>query len=310
MLSRFDWLRRSRTGAELLATLRYLEAICAEEQGRPGDIFPSPPLPVSPAPQPLGPPPSALNGPCLRCWISPRAATKPHARYCPTCQAILDEAWQVEELSHHGLVVWGFVNQLPRPLQTGSGFRDRRLWGAYVHDQHRFLVMLYHLEIKPWLQELVIYHGPDLKGLIQIIPTTGVRDATMGDLLCRMIHHEARFPMDRLRVRFFSVAHQVFAANLYDREGILTFEITDFLSLLDMASVFRSILSPDEQESLYKLLNMKYTSEAQFYWGRFLGSLSQEARDLLNAWNIRQWSKPRIHLLYELAEDVGFYPSR
>lgn len=297
MLSPFDWLRRSRTGAELLATLRYLEA---HRAGEPSPL----------APLPLGPPPSALNGPCLRCWIFPRATTEPHAQYCPPCQAILEEAWQMDQLSRHGLVVWGFVSLLPRQLRPGSGFRDSRLWGAYVHDENRFLVMLYHLEMKPWLQDLVIYHGPDLKGLIQIISTTGARDATMGDLLCRMIHHEARFPMDRLRVRFFSAAHQLFTANLYDREGVLTFEITEFLSLLEMASVFRSILSPDEQESLYKLLHMKNASEAQFYWGRFLGSLSQEARDLLNAWNIRQWSKPRIHLLYELTEDVGFYPSR
>jgi hypothetical protein len=55
---------------------------------------------------------------------------------------------------------------------------------------------------------------------------------------------------------------------------------------------------------------MGNTSEAQFYWGRFLGALNQEARDMLNAWKIRQWSKSRIDLLYELVENVGFYKSR
>lgn len=294
MLSPFDWLRRSRTGAELLATLQYLET--------------HPDLPLNGGG--LGPPSSALNGPCLRCWIYPRATTKPNARHCPICRVILDEAWQMGELSRHAVVVWGFVNQLPRQLRTGSGFRDSHILGAYIHDENRFLLMLYHLEVKPWLQELAIYHGADLKGLIQIFPTTGIRDVGMGDLLCRIIHSEARFPKDRLRVRLFSAPHRIFAANLYEREGVLTFEVAEFLSMLEMASVFRSVLGPDEQEILHKLLNMENTNEAQFYWGRFLGSLGQAARDMLNAWKIRQWSKPRINLLYELVEYVEFYQPR
>jgi hypothetical protein len=332
MLDRFDWLRRSRTGAELLATLQYLETNPIADCGMQiADYSPQSEI-RNPQSRGLGPPPSALNGPCLRCWIYPRATTKPNARYCPTCQAIMEEAWQLGTLSRYAVVVWGFVNQLPRQLRTGSNartrgpgglqdeldsaarpcvsFRDSHILGAYVHDENRFLLMLHHLEIKPWLQELAIYHGADLKGLIQIFPTTGVRDTGMGDLLCRIIHNEARFPMDRLRVRFFSAPYQVYAAHLYDREGVLTFEVTEFLSMLEMASVFRSVLRLDEQEILYKLLNMGNTGQAQFYWGRFLGSLNQEARDMLNAWKIRQWSKPRINLLYELVENVGFYKSR
>ncbi|MBI2877351.1 MAG: hypothetical protein HYY20_10760 [Candidatus Tectomicrobia bacterium] len=294
MLNRFDWLRRSRTGAELLATLHYLES-------HPG---------LPPDGEGLGPPPSALNSPCLRCWIYPRATTKPNARYCPTCRAILDEAWQVGELSRHAVVVWGSVNQLPRQLRTGSGPRDSQVLGTYVHDENHFLLMLYHLGIKSWLQELAIYHGADLKGLIQFFPTTGSREIGMGDLLCWMIHQEARFPKDRLRVRFFSASHQIFSARFYEREGVLTFEVTEFLNMLEMASVFRSVLGPEEQEILRKLLHMGDTNEAQFYWGRFLGSLGQEGRDMLNAWKVRQWSKPRINLFYELIEYVEFYQLR
>lgn len=294
MLNRFDWLRRSRTGAELLATLKYLEAN-PDLSSKGGG---------------LGPPPSALSGPCQRCWIYPRGTAKPNARYCPVCQIILHEAWQASELSRHAIVVWGFVNQLPKQLRTGLGFRDSHILGTYIHDENHFLLMLYHLGIKPWLQELAIYHGAELKGLIQILPTTGARGAGMGDLLCRIIRHEARFPKDRLRVRFFSTPHKVFAASLYDRDGVLTFEATEFLSLLDMASVFRSVLGPDEQKTLYKLLKMENTNEAQFFWGRFLGSLGREARDLLNAWRIGQWSTPKMDLLYELIEYVEFYPSR
>jgi len=272
----------------------------------------------------LGPPLSALINPCQRCWIYPRSTTKANARYCSTCQTILNEARRLGTASHYAVAIWGFVNKLPRQLRiggqsssSGSGPRGT-LWekssdyvlGTYIHDENHFLVMLYHLGLKRWFQELAIYHGADLKGFLQVFPTLGAGDPSMGDLLVRLIHHEARFPLDRLRVRYFSSIRQVFDPRPYEREGVLTFEIADFLNMLEMVAVFRSILRPDEQKILYKLLTMGNTSEAQFYWGRFLGSLSQEAKDMLEAWRIRQWSQPQVDLLYELSEHVAFYQSR
>jgi hypothetical protein len=186
MQSHFDWLRRSQTGAELLATLQYL----ATHPGLPsngGEI---------------GPPYSALGGPCLRCWIYPRSTKKRNAYYCLTCQAILDAARKLGSISRCSVVIWGFVNQLPRQFHSG-GFRDSHVLDPYIHDENHFMLMLYQRELKPWLQELVIYNGADLKGFIQIFPTTGASEPSMGDLLCRIIQNEARFPMDRLRVRFF-----------------------------------------------------------------------------------------------------------
>ena len=58
---------------------------------------------------------------------------------------------------------------------------------------------------------------------------------------------------------------------------------------------------------LYQLLQLEDDGEAHFYWGRFLGQISQETRDMLNAWQIRRWPKPQIDLLYELIEHVEFY---
>jgi len=129
----------------------------------------------------------------------------------------------------------------------------------------------------------------------------------MGELISRIVHGEARFPMDRLWVRFFSDLQQVFRPHLSEREGVLTFEIAAFLSTLEMAAVFRTVLRPDEQKALRELLHMEDTGQAQFYWGRLLGHLSREARDMLSAWGIRQWSKAQINLLYELVEYVAFY---
>jgi len=289
MLSSFDWLRRSESGAELLATLEYLTS-------RP-DLFPTG--------DEIGPPFSALDGPCQRCWLYPRL---PSQNYCPSCQAILTRAGKLGRISRQSIVLWGFVNRLSRLLQMGEGFSGHHVLGAYVHDENHFLLMMPRHELKPWLQELVIYHGSDLKGLLQISPTTGAgKGVNMGDVLCRAVHHEARFPMDQLRVRFYSAPYQILKPRTRDRQGLLTFEVSEFLSVLEMAAVFRTILRPREQESLYELLNLEDTSEEQFYWGRFMGFLSQEAKDMLNAWRIRQWPRSRIKLLYELVNYVAFY---
>jgi hypothetical protein len=182
MLTPFDWLRRSRTGPELLATLRYLEE--------------TPELPTDGIDP--GPPPTALNGPCQRCWIYPRTT----ARYCATCQALLDRAWPLRDVVLRSVVIWGFVNRLPRSRPGSGGFGKSAEaaptppaaaraagspLGTYIQDDRHFLLMLPHEGLKPWLQELVLYHGAELKGLLQIFPTTGGRSAPMGDLLARMI---------------------------------------------------------------------------------------------------------------------------
>jgi len=287
MLGPFDWLRRSRNGPELLATLHYLEA-APELSTKEGE---------------LGPPPSALNGPCRRCWVHPRAGE----RYCTACQAILDEAWKLRNLIPEVVVVWGFVNRLPHQRPGSGSPAEKRILGAYVHDERHFLLMLRQQELKTWLQELVLYHGPDLKGLLQIFPPADGRAALMGDLLALVVHQEARFPPDQLRVRFFSRVAQVFHPRPYEREGVLNFTIADFLNTLDLATIFRTVLRPDEQKMLYKLLHKANSAEAQFLWGRFLGMLSPEARDMLNAWGVRQWSEYQISLLYELVDYVAFY---
>lgn len=347
MLEPFDWLRRSRTGAELLATLRYLA-----EGGE-----------LPPADGELGPPAGALDGPCWRCWLYPRIATERGTRYCRTCQTIVDEARRFGVLSPDTVVVWGFVNRLPpqlRPLaarprrekasappqtapaaemssdrpapaaSTAEGtpattpslrvpaekpkpldtlyFPGTRVLGAYIPDERHFLLMLTQRELRPWLQELVLRYGGELAGLIQVFPTTGARDPGMGDLLAYVIHQEARYPMDRLRVRFFATHSQIFHPNLAEREGVLTFEIADFMNTLELVSVFRSILQPDEQRELYRLLHKAESAETQFLWGRFLGSLRPEARDMLVAFNIRRWSRPQVALLYRLMDYVGFRP--
>ena len=298
MLSNFDWLRRSRNGTELLATLQ-----CLMEDP---DCFDKIGLSMANGGEP-GPPPTALTNPCMRCWIYPRAS---ESEYCPSCQTIREKGHALGALSRQALVIWGFVNWLPRQLRSETGFQDAHILGAYVHDANHFLVMIRRLELQPWLQGIVLYHGTDLKGHIQIFPTTASRDGMgMGDILCRAIHHETYFPMDKLRVRFYIRPYHVLRPHELDREGLLTFEISEFLSLLEMGVVFRSVLYPDEQKILYELLTMDDKSEEMFYWGRFLGLLNQEAKDLLNAWKMRSWPRNRVKFFYEVMNYVGFQSS-
>ena len=113
--------------------------------------------------------------------------------------------------------------------------------------------------------------------------------------------------MQRLRVRFFSAPYPLLRPHTRDQLGLLTFDVSEFLSLLEMAAVFRTLLRPEAQQVLHELLNLDDASEEQFYWGRFLGYLSPEAKDMLSAWRIRQWPKNRIKLLYELVNYVAFY---
>ena len=290
MLNSFDWLRQSRTGAELLAILKYLHT-------RP-DLF---------SQEQIGPPHSALGGPCQRCWLYP-PDPRHDEPYCQACRMILARARRYSNLSRQTIIVWGFVNQLPKQLQSGQGFDNTHRHGAYIHDDHRFLLTLYRRKLKPWLQDLVIYHGDELRGMLQIFPTMGAGEYTgMGDVVCRAIHQEADFSRDRLRVKFYADAFEVLRPRRRDEQGILIFEISDFLSLLEMATVFRTMLRPEEQKVLYELLKIDEAGEKQFYWGRLLGYLSKEAKDMLNAWKIRQWPPARVKLLYELVDYVAFY---
>lgn len=306
MLKAFDWLRLCRSGAELIATLRLLQ--------RDPDLF---------AQEEIGPPHSALLGPCRRCHIYPRFVAPARARHgeaeveqisrrprrvCQTCRGVLTGAYQLRELSRQTLFIWANVNRLPRQFTGSSGFGDSRILGVYVHDPHHFLLAMRRQGLKNWFQELALYHGASLRGLIQILPSTGAgRGISMSDVLSRVVHQESRFAADQLWVRFFSAPHQVLAPHTRDQSGLLTFEGTEFLSLLEMAAVFRTILPPDAQEVLQDLLRLDDPAEEQFYWGRLLGYLTPEARDMLSAWRIRQWPKSRVKLLYELIDYVAFY---
>ncbi len=320
MLSSFDWIRRSRTGAELLATLRCL---ALEEKRGAKDkeqrienierkVESEAQLSSTPS---IGPPVSATKFPCQRCWTYPRMSGSDYKDdpYCKFCAEILKRTPGLGRASRGSVIIWGFGNRLPEQLENerpesrhGSyALRLKPFLAGHVYNGNRFLLMIYRRQLRDWLRELILHEGTTLKGLIQIFPTMGLSTGiAMGDILCRAVHHEANFPLDQLRVRFYSEVHQLLQPHVRDRKGMLTFEASEFLSLMEMAMVFRKLLRPEEQKELYELLNIDNSTEEQFYWGRFSGRLSQEAKDMLNAWKIRNWPKDRVRLLYEIIKYV------
>lgn len=284
MLNTFDWLRRCESGSELIATLRY---------------FAKPPKAAMDE-LVLGPPLSALDGPCRRCRIYAREEQNDACRFC---LAIMERARRLTRTSRIAAVVWGVVNQMPQQVRWADGTIGKNLIGAYVHDANRFLVMMYRRQLKPWLQDMLFYHGDDLQGLLQIFPTVGFGGKlTMGEIICHAANAAPQTSASRLTAQFYSSGFQFLKFRTRERLGLLTFEAAEFLSLLEMAEVFRAKLYPAEQRQLHELLQLEDAKEEQFYWGRFLGQLNQDAKDMLAAWRIRQWPKPRVKLLYELIE--------
>lgn len=291
MLSTFDWLRRSKNGDELLAALELAE--------NEPELFSDPG-------KGLGPPISGFTKPCQRCWVyAPEAEVG--LAYCRTCLAILAKAKSLAKPARITTVAWGYVNRIPKQMKSMGGIYSGGGYRRYIHDDAHFLLTLEKRDLKPWLQEMLLYHGTDLKGLIQVFPTCGGgQRGSMGGLLARAGYQDARFPMDCLRIRFFVNPYQLYTPHLRENQGRLTFEVTEFVRWLEMATVFRALLRPEAQESLFQLLNIENPREEQFYWGRFLGFLSDEAKDMLTSWRIRQWPKTQIRLMYELLDHVAF----
>lgn len=250
----------------------------------------------------IGAPYSAFTGPCNRCKIFARKG--PGSLYCSVCEAILRIARSGPSFASKYVVVWAYVNQLPKKLtETRLASPDY----LYIHDDNHFLQVLQRRKLKDWLQNLLLYNAADVRGLWQIFPTVGSRSPIqMGEAICWAAHCEAMLPMDQWYVRFFMGAQHIRRVRKLEREGLLTYHISEFLNLLEMAHVFRTLLRPYEQKQLYALLTYENIKEEQFFWGRFLGQIDQEVKDMLAEWKIRQWSKGQINILYELLKYVPF----
>ncbi|MDZ7343893.1 MAG: hypothetical protein ONA90_05205, partial [candidate division KSB1 bacterium] len=272
MLDTFDWLRLCRTGAELLATARFFSKCPASPVEGQKFVIPF----------------SALNSPCQRCYIFAR--DEQDDKYCRCCKTIVQAANRLFLLSKKMIVISGFLSPLPQPFLETEALQKKYFRGRYIHDENRFLLMMHRRKLKSWLQELVIYYGPSLIGFIQIFPAVQQKsELGMGEILCWAAHHQPSPPFTQLHVQFYASPFEVIKPSVRRQQGVLNFEGAEFLHLLEMAEVFRAMLRPEEQQQLRELLKLDDPKEESFYWGRFLGQLPQQTKDMLAAWRIRQW---------------------
>jgi len=205
------------------------------------------------------------------------------------------------------MVIWGFLNRIPKPLEQSKETRLPHIRCFHQVDDRHILLILRNYSLKKWLSDTLLHHGSNLKGLLFLFPAIGKDPKlSMGDALCRAIQQDAKFPMDQLRIQFFSNSAQLTIPKKREDKGMLTFEASDFLSLLEMAAIFRSLLRPEEQDMVREAGLLKDLSEKQFYWGRLMNLLNREARDMLTAWKFKQWPETRIRLLYELINYAPF----
>ncbi len=288
MLTNFDWLRICRDGSELLAVL---------------ELIATQPHILSQETQ-LGHPLAGLTHPCQRCWILPKQESF-RKNFCQTCSDIQRHKKKFSKQAYHSVIIWGEVNQIPRPVH--DCFRQKNFWG-FVRDPQHFLAVLPKIKLKFWLQDIMVYHGSEIEGVLVIFPTAGESPrGNMSDVLCTYIFDASRtIPNNRLWVRFYPRPFDFFNANTREKHGLIPLEITEFIHMLEMASIFRSLLRPDIRDILFTLLKIEDFQEEQFYWGRFMAKLTPESKDMLNAWNIRRWPKEHVKLLYDLTIFVPF----
>ncbi|GAB4521913.1 MAG: hypothetical protein Fur0018_03000 [Anaerolineales bacterium] len=296
MLTPFDWLRLCKNGTELIATLHLLD-----EQP---DVF---------LQETIGHPFSALHGPCKRCGIFLRISDREEKAdsskielpdYCPACRQVRLRTARLHQAVRTSVLIWGQLSSVP----TLPAIQDP-LPVYYRHDEQHFLLALPRLDLQDWFSNLLLYHGLSLHGLMQIFPAIpDTQGNTIGDLLALLPAFEAAYPPDKLRVRFYPLGHMAFNSQPYERTGTLTFEARDFLGHLEMAGVFRSLLLPDQQETVFEILRMKNLQESQFHWGRLLHELPPGPRDMLLSWNMRSWSKNQLRLLDKLRPYAKYSP--
>lgn len=284
MLVAFDWLRRSENGAELIATMDAMESapdLFRTENG-------------------VGEPFCGIRGPCIRCWLLPRL---PGSSHCSVCHRIVTDSRRLGSDSKRCLLVWAFVNFLPNTVKQAARQDQRAL---LIKDDKHFLAAVSGPCLNAWLKKL-LQDDKEQKGTLIVFPTTRKKSTfTMGDVLCRAIQHDASFPMDRLRIEFFSKPGQLKAPHLREQEGMLILQPYEFLPLLELATVFSTLLNHEEVEIIKYVMSIQDQNQKAFQWGRLMGILNLEARDMLV--NMKTWPVNRIKWLCELAKYVR--PSR
>lgn len=278
MFTPLNWLRLAASGREVYNTIALLN--------KNADLF---------LRGQVGAPYNGIDYPCMRCHFHARIT--PSDDYCPACSQVMRTR---APLNQHHFVLWGAVNQITEhTLQIENGV-------AYAVDEQHFILTAQARSLRPWLEQIALYYGYEWLGYLQICPTVGkgYRPA-MGEILTTIIASDKTYPLDKLRLRFYSRAWHSLMDDVA-MAGYQTFDLPGFLQQLEIASLYRSKFMPDEQQMIAQISQVKDAQEAQFLWSRLLGQLSAEQADLINLWRMRSWSLARHELLQSTLDYVAY----
>lgn len=290
MLSTFDWLRRSRSGPELLATLSLLAT---------GEL--KQPLKAMVESKLMGPPLTLFERPCQRCWVYPPVSLEP-PWLCRTCRQIVDAAdnGHFKQVCIQSVVVWGTVNRHPKILDARH-LAVVPVFGQFSPDENHFLIVVYQKDLLTWLKELALYDSSRVSGVLQVFPTIrSGANAGFSQLFTLAAALQDSSPSRDLRVLLNPRPSYLLDSQMRKTLTDRNLALAEAIQMLEMVRAIRSLFGPVEQEHLMSLARMPAGQEQQFYWGRFMGNLSSEARDFIETWQLRHWPVERLKLLYDL----------
>lgn len=291
MLNLSDRLYRCCTGPELLGAVRWFRHHKCHYNN---DTLPLPPVRT------------ALSSLCVRCNLDAVAADgnmKNEEMLCPFCLAVSKEARQVQRQIRHFFCILGRTKHMPWNLQQSSPVP------AYKEiiqlEKEYFLFMLERHDLGPWLSELLLEHGEEYQAVLTLFPTTGKTYPSMGDSLRLARHYTARIPLPVSGVSICLYAHSRHILRSPESEVALNSPLEEFLQYINMAVQFRRYIHPGDQEELQYIL-LEDRENLRFHYGRLLSRLQPEAREMLETWAVRQWTKEQVSHFFSMLPFARF----
>lgn len=285
MLTLSDRLYRCCTGPELLGAVRWFR--------QHGFHYNSDPLPLPPVR-------TALSSLCVRCGLDAVTADgnrKDEDMFCSFCLDVSKEARQMQRQIRYFFCILGRAKHMPWNLQQRSpvpAYKEIIQLG-----KEYFLFMLEKHDVGPWLSELLLEHGEEYQAVLTLFPTTGKSHPSMGDSLRLARHYTARLPLPVSGTSICLYAHSHHILRSPASEVALTCSLEQFLQYINMAVLFRGHIYPNEQEELRYIL-LEDRDNLRFHYGRLLSRLQPEAREMLDTWAVRQWTKEQVSHFFSI----------
>lgn len=279
MLALFDYICRCKTGSELYGALKIKNQIKQHLDD-----------------QNIGVPCTAVYGPCQRCWIYDCNVGE---EYCPLCNSILEHSQGHNLVFQDITLIWYDFDLFPTSIEK---ILPEDHIGFIPLNYRSGLIMCMRSSIQNWLRSLTLKYGSLIKGLLQIFPTMGQGNIVgMGDILSTAKSQSKSLQFNNLWVRFYPEAWQLLDTKRREELGILTFEISDFISLIEKSKIYKEVIPNRFRNDIFELITKQDIDSESYYWGKLKRSLNKKAIDLIDSWKLKNWDKNKVELLYELS---------